>query len=177
MDNFGTVTDIVENNQGLVVSIVSKFGIKGSDFDDAVSEGNIGLLRAANKVVDGVYDPSRSALSTFLGLWISQGVRRFLKNNSVVHVPEYAQGNGVTVSVGTIADDYDPADTTQGENLSSDTSELLECLSVADRAILIDSVVTGLTNTEIGNKHGKSREWVRQRVAKLTAKVRENASA
>jgi len=176
MNKNATVTQIVEDNQGLVVSIVSRFGIKGADFDDAMSEGNIGLLRAANKVVDGIYDPNRSALSTFLGLWISQGVRRFLKNNSVVHIPEYAQSNGVSVTVGTIADDYDPADNGSSESVSSDTRELLECLSVSDRGLLIDSVVNGLTNSEIGAKVGKSREWVRQRVAKLTVKIRENAS-
>ena len=64
----GTVEQIVEDNLGLVVTIVSRFGVKSANFDDCVCEGNIGLLTGARKVVAGVYDSEKSALSTFLGL-------------------------------------------------------------------------------------------------------------
>jgi|SaaInlV_100m_DNA_4_1039707.scaffolds.fasta_scaffold03290_4 RNA polymerase sigma factor (sigma-70 family) len=168
----GTVAQIVEDNLGLVVTIVSRFGVKSANFDDCVCEGNIGLLTAAKKVVNGVYDSERSALSTFLGLWITQAVRRSLKNQNVIHVPEHAQTAGVRVEVGTIAEDYDPAASPEGESLG--VEELLSSLGGQDRMILLDSIVNGLTNSEIGDKVGKSREWVRQRVAKVTANLRDS---
>jgi RNA polymerase sigma factor (sigma-70 family) len=168
----GTVEEIVEANMGLVVTIVSRFGVKSANFDDCVCEGNIGLFTAAKKVVNGVYDSNRSALSTFLGLWITQAVRRSLKNQNVVHVPEHAQTAGVSVKVGTIADDFDPAASPASESLG--VEELLSSLGSQDRMILLDSIVNGLTNSEIGDKVGKSREWIRQRVAKVTANLRDS---
>lgn len=169
---YGTVDQIVEDNLGLVVTIVSRFGVKSANFDDCVSEGNIGLFTAAKKIVNGVYDPEKSAISTFLGLWITQAVRRCLKNQNVIHVPEHSQTAGVTVKVGTIAEDYDPAASPVSESLG--VEELLSSLGSQDRMILLDSIVNGLTNSEIGAKVGKSREWVRQRVAKVTADLRDS---
>lgn len=68
---------IVESNLRLVVSIAKKFVNCGMSFLDIIQEGNVGLIRAANK-----FDLSRGCkFSTYATWWIRQGILRALDNN------------------------------------------------------------------------------------------------
>lgn len=59
-------------NLRLVISLVKKFGVYTLPFDDLVQEGNLGLMKAADK-----FDWRRgNKFSTYATWWINQAVRR-----------------------------------------------------------------------------------------------------
>jgi RNA polymerase sporulation-specific sigma factor len=84
-----TVEELILNNQGLVYHIVHKFkpslSYYKASFEDAVGEGMIGLVKAANK-----FDPERGfAFATFASMCITNDILMYfrkLKRHSVHHV-------------------------------------------------------------------------------------------
>ena len=77
---------IVEHNLRLVTKIAQEYiPARGRlDFEDLVNEGNIGLIKAAEK-----FDVDRGVkFSTYASYWIKQQIRRALGNNSrMVRIP------------------------------------------------------------------------------------------
>lgn len=81
--------NLVERNVRLVVSIAKRFRGRGVSFDDLVQEGNIGLLRAAEK-----FDHARGfKFSTYATWWIKQALSRAIDDTGAtirlpVHLAE-----------------------------------------------------------------------------------------
>ncbi len=75
---------LVQANLRLVVKIAHDFKGYGLPFLDLISEGNIGLMRAAEK-----FDPSKGAkFSSYSAWWIKQSMRRALSQKSrTIRVP------------------------------------------------------------------------------------------
>ena len=80
--------EIVRCNLNLVISRVREYKRDGVEFDDMVSEGNLGLLRAIEK-----FDYTKGyKFSTYAIWWINQNISRYIKNNSrTIRVPVHAQ--------------------------------------------------------------------------------------
>src|SRR5258708_1821290 len=76
--------ELVEANLRLVVAIAQRYSRRGPLFVDLVQEGNIGLMRAAEK-----FDYRRGfKFATYATWWVRQAVARALWDHSqVIHTP------------------------------------------------------------------------------------------
>lgn len=82
-------TTLIKANLRLVVKIAHDFKGYGLPLLDLISEGNIGLMRAAEK-----FDPRKGAkFSSYASWWIKQAMRRGLANQSrTIRIPVQSAG-------------------------------------------------------------------------------------
>jgi RNA polymerase primary sigma factor len=75
---------LIEANLRLVVKIARTYVSSGVPFMDIIQEGNLGLIRAAEK-----YDHSKNIrFSTYASWWIRQAISRFISNKQrVIRLP------------------------------------------------------------------------------------------
>lgn len=78
---------LVAANLRLVVKIAHDFKNLGLEFEDLVSEGNIGLMTAAEK-----FDPDKCPrFSPYAGWWVKQAMRKALNRQSrTIYIPDDA---------------------------------------------------------------------------------------
>jgi len=77
--------ELVNNNLRLVISVANKYQGNGVPLDDLIQDGNIGLLRAAEK-----YDYRRGfRFSSYATWWIRQAVARSIGSSRQIRLPSY----------------------------------------------------------------------------------------
>lgn len=78
---------LIESNSRLVISIAKKYRNRGVPFSDLIQEGNLGLMRAAEK-----FDYKRGfKFSTYATWWIRQSISRALADQGrMIRLPVHA---------------------------------------------------------------------------------------
>jgi len=125
---------MVESNLRLVVRIVRKYHLrtKGIDFIDAISEGNLGLIRAVEK-----YNPDYGfRFSTYAVYWIKQSVQRGIYNQSdTVRIPVHVRKELIAYKVAlrelVKKLDHPPTDEEIADFLDRPVNDLRKMLSLA----------------------------------------------
>lgn len=80
----------ITENTGLVYSIIRRFAGRGCEMEDLFQIGMIGLIKA----VDNFDDSFQVKFSTYAVPLITGEIKRFLRDNSVLHVSRSLKENG-----------------------------------------------------------------------------------
>tara|TARA_Y100001973_G_C5200244_1_gene337101 strand:- start:729 stop:1586 length:858 start_codon:yes stop_codon:yes gene_type:complete len=110
---------LIESNLRLVVKIANDYSNLGMETLDLISEGNLGLIRAAEK-----FDASKGArFSTYACYWIKQSIKRALSNKSrtirlPVHLTQLFYSINVFIKKFEAENEHTPSDEEIAKGLS-----------------------------------------------------------
>lgn len=183
---------LVKSNMKLVVKIANDYKYGRMDFEDIVSSGTIGLLKAIDK-----FDPEKGAFSACASAYINKYIKIALDSYRGIHTKRYdrmTQEERSSCIVESLNEKIGNGDTEFAESLASDEmspSEALEKVSsIKAMHDAIDSALDSreqfiirsrygldgngvLTLREIADKLGMTHERVRQIEVSALAKLRE----
>jgi RNA polymerase primary sigma factor len=164
---------ILRANQGLVVSIIRKYGRTGQDFFELLSDGNLSLLRAAER-----FDFARGVRFSTYATWaILREFAKGIRNERSCHLRIFTGREDLFQAV---ADrrSGDLVELARRERLQEDVRSLLGQLDDRERTIIVRRF--GLfddecTLSQLGRELGISKERVRQIESRALRKLRDTA--
>ena len=157
------LNELVEANLKYVITIAKRFSWSGIPLYDLISEGNLGLIKAARK-----FDPSRGTkFITCAKPWVTQAIDEFVKSQNTdkefSSIDEYVFEKKFSEDM--INKEFEDGIVSVRSQRDA-VNELLECLTKRERRVLCSYF--GLNGSkemsliEIGEDMGLTQERVRQ---------------
>jgi len=151
---------LVENNMRLVLKIANDYRNYGMDFEDIVSNGTMGLMRAIEN-----FDPEKGAFSQYASLWINKYVKMGFEKCRAIHTKRYdrmTEEERSSCVVESLNEKIGDGETEFADNLAADELTLDERFARedADRAMLeaIDKVLDGREKFIVRSRNGLDGE-------------------
>jgi RNA polymerase primary sigma factor len=169
MNDQKTIQKFITDNQGYVYSLASHYTNQGLDFEDLVSEGNIGMIKAAQ-----TFDPNKSKhfvnyASGFIKSSIEKALKSYGLEASKSLDDQGPRGNqNSSMSLLHVLEDKNTPPTDEklrADSNSDDVKKLLSLLEERERTVIRGIYGIGedkLTMAQIGEINGWKRERVRQ---------------
>ena len=188
----GAREQLVRSNMRLVLKVANDYKWFGMDFEDIVSSGTIGLLKAIDK-----FDPEKGAFSACASAYINKYIRMALDSYRGIHTKRYdrmTQEERSSCIIESLNDKVGDGETEFAESLASDEASPSEALekvsSIKAMHDAIDSALDAreqfiirsrygldgngvLTLREIAERLGMTHERVRQIEVSALTKLRE----
>lgn len=171
---------LVTSNLKFVVKIAKQYRKYCSNFSDLISEGNLGLIKAARN-----FDETRNTkFISYAVWWIRAFIQEYIDNNNKINsviVDDYVfnkQDDDYEVTSTLINSEFED-EMINAQSRNSSLNELMSCLEKRERLIL--SLYFGLygkkesTLDEIGQEMSLTKERVRQIKDKAIVKIKTKA--
>ena len=184
---------LVRSNMRLVVKIANDYKRYGMDFEDVVSNGVVGLLKAIDK-----FDPEKGAFSQYASAWINTCIREGFEKWRLIHTKRYDRmtaeersasvvdslnekiGNGETEFANRLAsDEASPSEVVEKASSIKAMQDAINNVLDAREQFIIRSRygldgLHELTLREIAEKFGLTHERVRQIEVTALLKIRRH---
>jgi len=123
---------LVKSNMRLVLKVANDYKNYGMDFEDVVSNGTIGLMKAIDN-----FDPEKGAFSQYASAWINKYVRMGLDDCRGIHTKRYdrmTEEERSSCVVESLNEKIGDGETEFADSLEAD------CPTPSEKAIFDDSV-------------------------------------